>query len=96
MEKRRSAGGCPAVGRGRQPAARTICHALECPARGRGIPHRRTDPGLAHWDIAALPVIVEETGGRATNVNGERTIHSGSLVTSNGLLHEAVITAISA
>lgn len=52
------------------------------------------DFGLAPWDIAALAIIVEEAGGRATNAKGERTIHAGSLVTSNGLLHEAVIAAL--
>lgn len=54
------------------------------------------DFALEPWDIAALAVIVEEAGGRATSAQGERTIHAGSLVTSNGLLHDDVIQALAA
>jgi histidinol-phosphatase len=42
------------------------------------------------WDIAALKVIVEEAGGRATSITGEDTIYGGSLVSSNALVHAAV------
>src|SRR5690348_686577 len=49
------------------------------------------DPVMHPWDIAALQVIVEEAGGRATGVGGERSIYAGSLVTSNGALHEAML-----
>jgi histidinol-phosphatase len=45
------------------------------------------DPTLKPWDIAALLVIVEEAGGRATNLAGSRSIYGGSLVSSNGRLH---------
>jgi len=43
------------------------------------------------WDIAALQVIVEEAGGAFSDMRGARTIHGGSAVSSNGLLHSAVI-----
>lgn len=49
------------------------------------------DPVMQPWDIAALQVIVEEAGGRATTVVGERSIYGGSLVTSNGRLHQAIL-----
>ena len=52
------------------------------------------DPVMHAWDIAALQVIVEEAGGRATSLNGERSIHATSLVTSNGALHDAVVDAL--
>ena len=52
------------------------------------------DPVLAPWDIAAVQIIVEEAGGRATSVSGERGIHVGGLVSSNGLLHEEVLRAL--
>jgi histidinol-phosphatase len=52
------------------------------------------DPELKPWDVAALIVIVEEAGGRATSMRGVRGIDEGSLVTSNGLLHEAALTAL--
>ena len=43
------------------------------------------------WDLAPLGIIVEEAGGRATNIKGERTIYSGEMVSSNGLLHDEVL-----
>jgi len=46
------------------------------------------------WDIAALQVIVEEAGGRATGLAGERSIYAGTLVSSNGLLHDAALHAL--
>jgi len=52
------------------------------------------DPGTSPWDVAPLQVIVEEAGGRATTVEGERTIYGGSLVSSNGLMHEAAVKAL--
>ena len=53
------------------------------------------DPVMHPWDIAALQVIVEEAGGRATGLGGERSIYTGSLVTSNGALHEATLDSLS-
>lgn len=49
------------------------------------------DPIVRAWDIAALQVIVEEAGGRATSLAGERSIYAGSLVSSNGVLHESAL-----
>jgi histidinol-phosphatase len=43
------------------------------------------------WDLAPLGIIVEEAGGRATNIKGERTIYSGEMVSTNGKLHEEVL-----
>jgi histidinol-phosphatase len=53
------------------------------------------DPVMHPWDIAALQVIVEEAGGRATTLAGARSIYGGSLVTSNGKLHEAALRVLS-
>jgi histidinol-phosphatase len=44
------------------------------------------------WDIAAVKIVVEEAGGRATTVSGEDTIYGGSLISTNGVLHAAVAT----
>ena len=52
------------------------------------------DPEVKPWDIAALQVLVEEAGGRATTLTGERSIHCGSLVTSNGLLHAEALALL--
>jgi histidinol-phosphatase len=49
------------------------------------------DPVMHPWDIAALQVIVEEAGGRATGLGGERSIYATSLVTSNGSIHQAIL-----
>src|ERR1700724_327215 len=40
------------------------------------------------WDLARLGIIVEEAGGRSTNVRGERTIYTGDFLSTNGLIHE--------
>lgn len=43
------------------------------------------------WDLAPLGIIVEEAGGRSTNVRGERTIYTGQLISTNGKIHEEVL-----
>ncbi len=49
------------------------------------------DPAVKPWDIAALQVILEEAGGRATTLEGQRTIYGGSLVSTNALVHEEAL-----
>ena len=51
---------------------------------------------LAPWDIAALQVIVEEAGGRLTDLAGEARIDGGSGVSTNGLLHDEVLALLRA
>jgi histidinol-phosphatase len=48
------------------------------------------------WDLAAPQVIVEEAGGRFTNLAGERTAAGGGCVASNGLLHEETLAILGA
>jgi histidinol-phosphatase len=48
------------------------------------------------WDNAALQVIVEEAGGRFTDLAGDRRIDGGSAVSTNGLLHEDVLARLTA
>src|SRR5208282_4422461 len=43
------------------------------------------------WDLAPLGIIVEEAGGKSTTIDGERTIYKGKFVSTNGILHEAVL-----
>ena len=50
--------------------------------------------GLGDYDTAAIYPIVAEAGGRATDRHGRTAWRSNSLVTTNGLLHEAVIAAL--
>jgi histidinol phosphatase-like enzyme (inositol monophosphatase family) len=49
------------------------------------------DPAMSVWDCAPLQSIVEEAGGRFTDLAGNATIHGGSAVSTNGLLHDAVL-----
>jgi histidinol-phosphatase len=50
--------------------------------------------GVALYDLAAPMVVVEQAGGRFTDRHGERTIEHDSAVSTNGLLHDHVITAL--
>jgi|SRR5579863_10203696 len=43
------------------------------------------------WDLAPLGIIVEEAGGRSTNILGERTIYTGSFLSTNGKIHDEVL-----
>lgn len=51
------------------------------------------DPIVKPWDIAPLQILVEEAGGKATTIAGDRSIYGGSLVTSNGRMHEIALAA---
>jgi histidinol-phosphatase len=46
------------------------------------------------WDLAAPKLIVEEAGGRLTDLSGRPRADGGNAVASNGLLHEEVIAAL--
>jgi histidinol-phosphatase len=46
------------------------------------------------WDLAALQIIVEEAGGTFTDLSGQVTPAGGSVVCTNGLLHEQVLAAL--
>ena len=46
--------------------------------------------GLKPWDAAAPLVLVEEAGGRVTDLDGRRAIDTGTFLATNGVLHEAV------
>lgn len=54
------------------------------------------DPVAAVWDLAPMPVIITEAGGRFTNLDTSRpsdggdAIDGGSAIASNSLVHEAL------
>lgn len=50
-----------------------------------------TEPELSRWDMAALQVVVEEAGGRFTDLAGRRGSGGGNLLASNGLLHDLAL-----
>jgi histidinol-phosphatase len=53
------------------------------------------DHVVDQWDIAAVKVIVEEAGGRATDLAGRSVVDGGSLLSTNGLLHEEILRELS-
>ncbi len=53
------------------------------------------EAGVRPWDIAALAVLVEESGGRFTDFDGgRRFLETGHAVATNQLVHEHVLRAI--
>jgi len=46
------------------------------------------------YDLAPMPVIIEEAGGTFTTLQGRRDIKGGSGVASNGLLHDSVLKLV--
>lgn len=52
-----------------------------------GVADATIEFGLQPYDIAALIPIVEEAGGNFTSLSGERGIHHGDVIVSNGKLH---------
>jgi histidinol-phosphatase len=52
------------------------------------------EPSLAVWDMAALDIIVREAGGVFTNTAGQSGPFGGSGVSTNGVLHNAVINGL--
>ena len=54
------------------------------------------EPEVSLWDLAPLKLIVEEAGGRFTDLAGTPTDDGGSAVSSNGVLHDEVLAALTA
>src|SRR5262249_61957602 len=46
------------------------------------------------WDVAALQVLVEEAGGRLTDLDGATGIYGNTVFASNGLLHDQALATI--
>jgi histidinol-phosphatase len=57
----------------------------------RGAVDAVIEPSLNLWDVAALRVIVAEAGGRITAFDGGEAGHRTSALTTNGVLHEALL-----
>jgi histidinol-phosphatase len=47
------------------------------------------------WDVASVQILVEEAGGRFTDLTGRATYEGGSVLTSNGLLHDSALRLLS-
>jgi len=56
-----------------------------------GAAEAMVEVGPHSWDLAAPSVIVEEAGGRFTNLAGRQSIHTGNALATNGVLHASVL-----
>jgi histidinol-phosphatase len=52
------------------------------------------EPVVELWDLAAPQLIVEEAGGRFTDLSGDPRADGGSGLGTNGLLHEAALEIV--
>lgn len=52
------------------------------------------DPVAAHWDLAPMPVILTEAGGRFSAWDGTAGTRAGSGVASNGVLHDEILSVL--
>ena len=57
-----------------------------------GIADISFDYNLKPWDMAPIQLIVEEAGGRFTDLHGNPTIYSGHFLATNGILHEEALS----
>jgi histidinol-phosphatase len=53
------------------------------------------EPEVSVWDMAAIQVVVEEAGGRFTDLTGAARPDGGSAVSTNGHLHDEVLRLLS-
>jgi histidinol-phosphatase len=49
---------------------------------------------LKPWDLAPCKIVVEEAGGRFTDLAGTPTIYSGNALATNGRLHDAALALL--
>ncbi|MGH3787712.1 MAG: inositol monophosphatase family protein [Pseudonocardiaceae bacterium] len=52
------------------------------------------EPVVSPWDVAAAQVLVEQAGGRFTDLRGVARFDGGTALSSNGLLHDAALTLL--
>ena len=59
-----------------------------------GVVDVAVDRAASVWDLAALVPILEEAGGRLTDLDGVETHDGGNALASNGLVHDAALDAL--
>jgi histidinol-phosphatase len=52
------------------------------------------EPSVSLWDMAAVKVIVEEAGGRFSDLSGRPDAGGGDAISSNGLLHDVALAHV--
>jgi histidinol-phosphatase len=60
-----------------------------------GVMDAAAEPEVSLWDLAAVAVLVEEAGGRFTDLHGRRGPAGGSALSTNGTLHDVVLRTLS-
>lgn len=60
-----------------------------------GVFDAAVEPIVSYWDVAAIQVIVEEAGGRFTDLDGVARADGGSAISTNGLVHGEILAALS-
>jgi len=60
----------------------------------RGSADVMLEPELLTWDFAALKVVVEEAGGKVSMFDGKPLEHGGSMLTTNGVLHDELVARL--
>lgn len=77
-------------------ASVTRCHGdlAGCALVLKGQAEAWIEAGVKIWDLGPLPILVEEAGGRFTDLDGAPGIASGGCIASNGHLHAHVLAAL--
>ena len=57
----------------------------------RGQADAMVELDLKPWDVAPLKILIEEAGGRFSDLTGNATIYGNAAVTSNGKVHDEVL-----
>ncbi len=87
----------------REPFARLVSEARRSRGFGdfwghmlvaRGSADVMLEVELATWDWAALEVVLREAGGKVTTFAGGPLEHGGSVLSSNGLLHDELVARL--
>ena len=70
-------------------------------ARGDAEIYVNTSDRTAEWDTCAVQIILEEAGGKITDMNGERLVYGkenplnlNGFIASNGISHNEIVSAI--
>jgi histidinol-phosphatase len=66
---------------------RGICDAYGHMLVASGRAELVVEPQLSVWDVAATSLVVNEAGGRFSDVRGSPSIRSGNAVVTNGQVH---------
>jgi len=68
------------------------CYAIVLLATGRV--DAVVEPTVAIWDIASVPPIISEAGGLATDIAGQHSVHTHSLLASTPAVHSQLLNLI--